>query len=319
MKKISIIIPVYNVEKYVEKCLRSCAEQDLPPEEYEIIVVNDGTKDNSLEIVERVAKDYTNITIISQENAGLSAARNKGLSIAKGDYIWFVDSDDWIKENCLKQITETFFNDDLDAITIFGIRFIDGSYFKILKSNPFDSSIMSGKELMHLTLINCAAVKTLYKRNFLLDNNLTFYEGIFHEDHEFTPRAYYYLEKIKVTSFEVYYNRLVKGSITNSINPKKGFDLINVALSLYEFKNNVVKKEDKKVYHYFIAAAINQALYNATNMDITNKTNFTNILYNNRFLFQSFWKSNSLKYKIGGILFTIFPKNSINIYNMFHK
>lgn len=88
--KLSIIIPVYNVAPYVEKCLRSCAEQDIPSEDYEIIVINDGTPDNSLEIVERVAKDYPNIIIHSQDNAELSAARNKGLSLAKAKYVWFV-------------------------------------------------------------------------------------------------------------------------------------------------------------------------------------------------------------------------------------
>lgn len=114
--KLSIIIPVYNVELYVEKCLCSCAEQNLSPDEYEIIVINDGTKDNSLEIVEKVAKDYTNIFIYSQENKGLSATRNKGLSLAKGEYEWFVDSDDWIEKNCLKDIVSNIEGFDVLAM-----------------------------------------------------------------------------------------------------------------------------------------------------------------------------------------------------------
>ena len=104
MLKLSIIIPVYNVEKYIEKCLVNCAQQDCCTDSYEIIVVNDGTKDNSLAIAEDVARRYDNIYITSQLNAGLSEARNKGLSLAKGEYVWFVDSDDWIDTNCLTDI-----------------------------------------------------------------------------------------------------------------------------------------------------------------------------------------------------------------------
>ena len=102
--KISLIVPVYNVEKYIEKCLLSCLKQDIPQSDYEIIVVNDGSPDSSLAIAERIAAAATNIIIVSQKNGGLSAARNTGLKIAKGDYIWFIDSDDTIKENCLKSI-----------------------------------------------------------------------------------------------------------------------------------------------------------------------------------------------------------------------
>ena len=90
-----IIIPVYNVEQFVEKCIRSCESQDVAKDRYEIIVVNDGAKDNSLEVVQRVAAEYDNIRVFSQPNAGLSAARNMGMRLAKGEYYMFVDSDDW--------------------------------------------------------------------------------------------------------------------------------------------------------------------------------------------------------------------------------
>lgn len=104
---LSIIIPVYNVENYVEHCITSCLKQNILISEYEIIIVNDGSTDNSLFIAEKTATGHPNIKIISQCNKGLSMARNKGLSLAQGDYIWFVDSDDYIEENCLKQIIET--------------------------------------------------------------------------------------------------------------------------------------------------------------------------------------------------------------------
>lgn len=94
MIKLTIIIPVYNVEKYVGRCIESCLKQDLSPKEYEILVVNDGSKDGSIDIVRRYARENENIRIIEQENAGLSAARNHGIKEARGEYLWFVDSDD---------------------------------------------------------------------------------------------------------------------------------------------------------------------------------------------------------------------------------
>ena len=112
--KLSIIVPMYNVELYIEKCLLSCLNQDLPASDYEIIVVNDGSPDSSLAIAERIASLYDNLTIVSQKNAGLSAARNKALSLAKGKYVWFVDSDDRIQENCLRYILDECYNNGLD-------------------------------------------------------------------------------------------------------------------------------------------------------------------------------------------------------------
>ncbi|MBQ2498746.1 MAG: glycosyltransferase, partial [Bacteroidales bacterium] len=102
--KLSIVIPVYNTEPYLDACLASCLKQDVDLSDYELVIVNDGTKDNAMAIAERFAKEYPNITIISQENAGLSAARNAGLVVSKGDYVWFVDSDDCIDKKALSLI-----------------------------------------------------------------------------------------------------------------------------------------------------------------------------------------------------------------------
>ena len=106
MVKLSIIIPVYNTEEYLPRCLNSCLEQDLPANEYEIIAINDGSSDNSLQILNAYALKYPNIRVINQENRGLGATRNRGLNLAIGEYIWFVDSDDWVLENCLLDIYE---------------------------------------------------------------------------------------------------------------------------------------------------------------------------------------------------------------------
>ena len=103
--KLSIIIPVYNVEQYIGRCLQSCLCQPHVTEaDYELVIVNDGTKDNSMTIVEGMVHGMNNVIIVNQRNQGLSMARNAGLKAAKGDYVWFVDSDDWISEDCLYEI-----------------------------------------------------------------------------------------------------------------------------------------------------------------------------------------------------------------------
>lgn len=315
MIKLSIIIPVYNVEQYLEKCLRSCLSQDIPYNEYEIIVVNDGSPDSSLAIAERIAESATNITIISQENGGLSAARNTGLKVAKGEYVWFVDSDDWIETNCLKQLTDTLYNDNLEALVINGIRVINGEF----KKNPpraFTNKTLTGIDYLNKIIINCAAVITIYKREILVRNNLNFMEGIYHEDAEFTPRAYYFINKIAIRDYHFYYNLLNSASITQTVNPKKGFDLIKVARSLYNFQKTI-PHEHKNKYNKYISSAINQSLHNATQMKNKILKDYIIEFKNNRQLLKSLIKTQGISYKIEGLLFYLFPEKSVSIYKCF--
>lgn len=317
MVKLSIIIPVYNVEQYLEKCLQSCLSQDIPHKEYEIIVVNDGSPDGSLHIAERIASNSTNVSVISQENGGLSAARNTGLKVAKGEYIWFVDSDDWIEANCLKQLIDTLYGEQLDALVINGVRVING----VEKRNPprvYTDKILSGKEFLKGTVVNCAAVITIYKRALLRENNLEFMKGIFHEDAEFTPRAYFYVEKIAIKNYHFYYNLLNPLSITQKVNPKKGFDLIDVASNLFKFQQGI-QKEDNSYYNKYITSALNQALNNAILMNKSNKSLFIDKIGKNKYLFNSLIKSEGIGYKIEGLLFKLFPKKCISIYKLLKR
>ena len=106
--KLSVIIPIYNVELYIKRCAESTLNQNLSKDEYEVIFVNDGTKDNSVEVLNKAIdfEKYPNFHIYNKENGGLSSARNFGLDKAHGDYVWFVDSDDWIEPNCLAKIVK---------------------------------------------------------------------------------------------------------------------------------------------------------------------------------------------------------------------
>lgn len=317
MIKLSIIIPVYNVERYLEKCLRSCLSQDIPHNEYEIIVVNDGSPDGSLAIAERIAESATNITIITQENGGLSVARNTGMSVAKGDYIWFVDSDDWIETNCLKQLTDALYNEQLDAMVINGVKVIDNKETKI-KAKEYEGCIFTGLEYLNKAIINCAAVKTIYKRTILKENNISFLSGIYHEDAEFTPRAYYTIKRVKVTNCYYYYNRLNPNSITQTANPKKGFDLLTVALSLYNYKQDKAK-EYKKIYDKYIASVINQSLSNTVSMNNDTLNIYISKITQIKYLFKSFNNHPGILYKTEGLLFRLFPSKCVAIYQFIKK
>ncbi len=319
--KLSIIIPVYNVEKYVEKCLLSCINQDIPSSDYEIIVINDGTKDNSLAIVNRVAVRYDNIIVVSQENQGLSAARNKGLSLAKGEYIWFVDSDDWIAENCLSEIVSILDNNKLEALLISSANATENNVTRYAFRAELEGKIFFGKELLTINQWEHGAQFTIYKKEFLLKNNLLFTEGILHEDTEFTPRAYYFLNRISILDSIIYYHLYNPASITKTINPKRAFDLITIADSLYHFCMKTVTDEYKKVFYSLISLVINNALsiVRQTNDRQVRKT-LNRQIHEHRELLSIMQNSPIMKYRMEGFIFKLSPgKNYTFLYSVIQK
>ena len=309
---------MYNVELYIEKCLLSCLNQDIPAFDYEIIVINDGSPDGSLAIAEHIASLYDNITIVSQNNAGLSAARNTGLSLAKGKYVWFVDSDDRIQENCLKHVIDECYNEGLDLYSICSAKIINGQVVRSFSYENLD--VLEGIEAVNNHAIPHCAQFTICRRQFLIDNNLKFYEGIYHEDSEWSPRVYYHAKRVGFTNAIYYYTTINPNSITRTSNPKKGFDCIKVAESLDNFYNTTAKRECTRFFHNYISLMINNGLSNfLTKVENTtqfSEKEFRNVLYKKRHLFKYLRKSSILKYKIEGYLFSLFPKYALDIYRL---
>lgn len=246
--KISIIIPVYDVEQYIGKCLDSCLNQDLPKDEYEIVVVDDGSPDNSSRIVEGYMKKFSNIRLIHRENGGLSAARNTGLREAKGAYVWFVDSDDWIEPNILNSICNLVVEDSLDVLCFnLQLVFPDG------RKNPYciqyddSKKVLSGGDFLSEVTMPPAAWAAIFKKDYLVENKLQFYEGILHEDQEFTPRAYCLAKRILYID-KIFYNyNQREGSIMKSKQKKRKCEnLLTVADSLFNFANNKLEKGTKE-------------------------------------------------------------------------
>jgi len=256
---LSIVIPVYNVEDYIEKCIHSIFNQSVSKNFFEVIIINDGTKDNSLKICVRLQKLYPEIILITQENKGLSGARNTGLKKAIGDYIWFVDSDDWIEQNCIDFILKFITNTKLPDIIWLGHNVITNE--RISKCYiPKESKEISGEELYINHLDNLYYIwKFIYKRNFLLEHKLEFFEGILYEDQEFTPRVLS-VAKNCTTIPIIAYNYLIRTkSISNKITNRNINDKIFILEQLDKLRSKVFisKRFKNKIEENMIYLFIN--------------------------------------------------------------
>lgn len=239
---LSIIVPSYNVGPYVEDCLKSCVSQNYPQSEYEIIVINDGSKDNTLEVVNQfvASQQVENIRVVSQENYGLSATRNRGITLAQGDYVWFVDSDDWIAEHSIPEIAQIVQRcHQPEVVVLNAILRKDGT------DQVIDRGLAQTEGDGQYVYFNSyifpysGAPFYVYNRKFLLDNNLTFKEGIYFEDCLFTPIILSRAKRCVYYSTPAYIYRLRESSITtSSISEKKLYDSITVAESLIENISN---------------------------------------------------------------------------------
>ena len=225
--KISVIIPIYNVEKYIRQCLESVIDQTL--KDIEIIIVNDGTRDNSMEIVEEYISDER-IKIINKENGGLSSARNAGMKEAKGKYICFIDSDDFIEKTMMEElynkIEET--NSDVADSDVF---LYDNKIHEIKeRKNKEYQKIEKG--LFLWGRYNVEVWNKIYRKKFLLDNNIFFEEGIIHEDDLFSIKVLFLTNKIEHINKSFYYYRINRsGSIMTDVNIEKKLYSLKVIIN----------------------------------------------------------------------------------------
>ncbi len=218
---------MYNVEKYIEKCVYSTFTQGLKETEFEIIAVDDESPDNSLILVKELAKKYSNITMISQKNKGLGGARNTGITYAKGEYILFLDADDYLIENSLKEILLIANVNNLDVLE-FGAQGVDIQGNIVYQIEPKNSSnILSGISYYNNSKSINSACNKLYKKSFLKKNNLYFVEKIYGEDFEFNTRALYLANRTMATKCIVAKFLQSEDSITRSNNHEKKKKYVN--------------------------------------------------------------------------------------------
>lgn len=251
--RLSILIPVYNVEKYIYTCLKSVYAQDISEDDYEVIVINDGTPDESMKFVLGFASKHKNLKIIEQENMGLSVARNSGLKIAKGEYIWFVDSDDSIFEDCLSEIIRMLdiYKCDLFISPLFTIDEETGRTDERGISNYLKNQQFSGLDILSSNNISSVPVQIYFiNRSFLENNLLMFYPGIYHEDKEFVPRMLYFARSVYICEKPFYkYLLRTNGSITSSRCIRNIEDQMKICHLIKKFKQTtVIDKKEKRIY-----------------------------------------------------------------------
>lgn len=241
--KVSIIVPLYNTEKYIIKCLKSLKKQTL--KDIEVIIIDDGSSDNSVNIAKKHIANDDRFHLVCQNNMGASNARNRGLSLAKGEYIAFLDCDDWVTKKSMEQLylQGKYHNADIVAGNILCFHSKEEIYpFRPVCQTAANN--MPGHLYFNEVLKQNAYVMMvynyLYKRSFLLKNGFQF-ENITHEDELWTPKALILAEKVVVTPFFHYFYRQRKKSIMSNHNLEvKIADIIYITDKLFSFMNETL-------------------------------------------------------------------------------
>lgn len=232
---LSIIVPVYNTEAYMEECLDSLIDQDIPSDDYEIICVDDGSTDGSAVILRRYEEAHENIRVIAKENGGVASARNAGLDAAKGDYIWFVDSDDFIRPDFLKMLREHILEHKTDRIMVGTYVFPDS---ELTVQNVIDRG-----DLLQVNshFYDSSVWNSVLSRGFLLEHNCRFrHPELSHgEDTVFMFEAVAYNPSCYELDIPVYFYRNRPGSATTSsvvsVNERKVSSYIYAAKLMREY------------------------------------------------------------------------------------
>lgn len=305
--KLSIIIPVYNVKLYIVKCVKSLLTQDF--NDYELIIIDDGSRDESILLVEETFDDEK-IVIIHQENKGLSGARNTGLLHARGEFVWFFDSDDWCDELILNSIQQQLSN-DIDLL-YFNKFYLEKENETTILSH--DYNFLSGKDLSFNIYFEPVQFY-IYRKSFLLENKLCFLEGVYHEDVLFTPIALYKANKIDSYSKPVYHLLRRSGSISQTVNPKRCYDLMKILAVLDEFANNEVSVKDKYRWGHCIANEVNNLLMLSRNCDVSVQRDIMQYFQNKVSYMQYLIHDIKIPTKVLGILHKYFNINIVTSYN----
>lgn len=315
--KLSIIIPAYNAERYIEKCITSCEKQDLDKGLYEIIVVDDGSTDGTKKSVSELQSRFSNIVYIYQENARQGAARNNGLRNAKGKYIWYVDADDWIEECCLADILCRLENDSLTALAVRHAKYYGERL--MLWTELHEDKIKTGKDVLKDKDLLVSPTYCIWEKDYLIKHYLFFIENIFHEDTEIYPRMYYHADKIGYYNRVCYYIYESNNSTTRSVNPQRAHDVITVVQHLQDYCDSIRDTDAQKMVRQYICAAINMSLYNTFLLKPEDIRKLNKHWADNKHLYDNLTKCSIWKYIVEGWLFKLFPNHVSQIYQLMQK
>lgn len=234
---LSIIVPVYNVELFLERCLNSIIK--IPMDDLEIILINDGSTDNSVQICQKYKNLDSRILLKNQSNMGLAGARNTGLNHAKGKFVAFVDSDDWIDEIQFMKLVNNIEKTDIDVAYGGHIVVKGKKEVKVLRSHL--DTVCSGIDFLDSNInkdnVPVEVWCNIYRRSFLISNNIRFVPGLLHEDVMFSFLCWLHAKKVCGYNICFYYYFMRDGSIMNNINIKNYISKLFICNELQGLKN----------------------------------------------------------------------------------
>lgn len=256
--RLSVIVPVYNVERYLARCLDSVTNQGLPCSDYEIIIVNDGSTDSSIAIAEEYQTKHENIKVIHQKNQGLSVARNTGIHNAIGEYLYFIDSDDYIETGVFKDLLELVVELNLDFLGFDVMRTSHSHYksdvdFSEIRSHFANNFVLDGVSYISKYNFNNGAWWYIVKRNLLIINDLFFENGRMAEDGIFTTEVLLNCKRAAFLPIKIYRYFVNPNSITNKNNREHILKLIeDFKFAIVKFSTLISLAKEKNADDYAI-------------------------------------------------------------------
>lgn len=247
MRFLSIIIPIYNCEKYIARCLDSIFQSDIPRELYEVIVINDGSTDNGRIIVNQYLNIFDNIKYLEQINQGQGVARNYGINECSGEYIWFVDGDDMVVPNLYCLLQYIMSHPQIDIVGI-NMRYLteEGDEIPCFQQKLKRNVIMSGRDVIIEGFESSSVCTLIVRHHFLNENNLRFCSGITHEDVELSYRMVVYAKTICFSDFVSYVYLIHKGSTSQAIIPEKQIKYICDDIEIVKSLNHLAQKFENR-------------------------------------------------------------------------
>lgn len=247
--KYSIIVPAYNTEKYIDKCLKSIFSNTY--KNFEVIIVNDGSIDKTEDIINKYIKKYDNIIYIKQKNMGLSLARNNGVKKATGDYLLFIDSDDYVEKNLLENINKNI--DDLDVLR-YQLNIVFNDKIISYEEKEFNATdgIDAFEKIVKYKFIEMASLYVI-NRKYYLDNNFMFEKDVYHEDYGLLPLVIATAKKVKSINYLGYNYVQRDGSIMSSNDTekmkKKMDDMLFLFTKAIKYLDNIPYSQNVKSFY----------------------------------------------------------------------
>lgn len=274
--RLSIVVNMYNTAKYMPRCMETLMEQDIPQSEYEIILVDDCSPDNSLEMAKEYAAQYKNVRVCTYEkNKGLAAARNTGIDAAKGQYLCFVDPDDYIEKNSLAALLKQMDDEQLDMLR-FNYQKVDEEYRNVPDSEiearfDYTPGVMTGTEyLAHRLGVGCYVWAYIYRLEFIKKTGIRFFEGCFFDDTPWLPRILQKAQRVNVNQVRHQYYLQRTGSMVHSHNKQAVMRKVDMHMQMIDIlmeQKQTAPEETHEWYNMMFAHAAVSLLTSVASVD----------------------------------------------------